>query len=67
MNIHSGNCLAHRLRTAATSKTFRNIRKLTESIRNDISLINYIKIPGKLLLILLIKTLIKALCFGGCK
>jgi len=41
MNIHSGNCLAHRLKTAATSKTFRHVRKLTESIRNDISLINW--------------------------
>ena len=41
MNIHSGNCLAHRLKTVATSKTFRHVRKLTESIRNDISLINW--------------------------
>ena len=41
MNIHFGNCLAHHLRTAATSKTFRYVRKLTESIRNDISLINW--------------------------
>ena len=41
MNIHFGNCLAHRLKTAATSKTFRHVRKLTESIRNDISLINW--------------------------
>ena len=37
MNIHFGNCLA----TIATSKTFRYVRKLTESIRNDISLINW--------------------------
>ena len=37
MNIHSDNCLAHRLRTAATSKTFRDVRKL----RNDISSINW--------------------------